>query len=166
MLKHVLLRHPGQDMSRIEFGMKVRKFCKSSFERQVLEAVIIQEERKEHFIMNFKSEYNRCSLPRLSTKFGEQEIKDLVQQQELDKKDEELLDNKIPEMRKHLNKTRLNPTKESGPKLKRRKVGNSDYISIGEIWGKPDVSKPAKTKLDLNENPRGSKVAKVDDPTP
>ena len=162
MLKHVLLHHPGQEMFSIEFGMKIRKFCKSSFERQVLEAVTIQEERKEHFLMNSKSEYNRCSLPRLSTKFGEQEIKDLVQEQETDKKDEEWLDKKIREMRKHLNKTRLHPTKEGGPKPKRRKVGDSDYVSIGEIWGKPDMSKPAKTKLEMDENSRSLKMAKVD----
>ena len=119
--------------------------------------------------MNSKSEYNRCSLPRLSTKFGEQELKDLVQEQELDKKDEEWLDKKIREMRKHLNKTRLHPTKAGGPNPKRRKVGSSDYVSIGEIWGKPDVSKPAKTKLDVDENPknpRSPKMAKVDDLSP
>ena len=166
MLKHVLLHHPGQEMFSIEFGMKIRKFCKFSFERQVHEAVTIQEERKEHFLMNSKSEYNRCSLPRLSTKFGEQEIKDLVQEQETDKKDEEWLDKKIREMRKHLNKTRLHPTKEGGPKPKRRKVGDSDYVSIGEIWGKPDMSKPAKTKLEMDENPRSLKMAKVDDLSP
>ena len=166
MLKHILLHHPGQEMLSIEFDMKIRKFCKTSFERQVLEAVTIQQEKNNHHLMNSKSEYNRCSLPRLSTKLGEKEIKELVQEQEIDKKDEEFLDKRIRELRKQLNKKRLHPTKETGPKPKRRKVGNSDYVSIGEIWGKPDMSKPAKFKMVKDENPKNPKVAKIDKISP
>ena len=39
-------------------------------------------------------------------------------------------------------------------------------MSIGEIWGKPDVSKPTKTKLvenGLDTNPRKPKEAKLDE---
>ena len=42
-------------------------------ERQILESVLIQKAR-EHKIMNNKSEYNRCALPRLTAKLGERDM--------------------------------------------------------------------------------------------
>ena len=76
---------------------------------------------------------------------GDQEIKEYNLEQEQEKHEEENLEKKIRILRKEFNKSRMHPTKESGPKPKRRKVGNTDYVSIGEIWGKPDMSKPTKT---------------------
>ena len=104
MLKHVLTHHPNEDMLSVEFGMSVKKFCKSSFERQILESVTIQHERNNHHLMNSKSEYNRCSLPRLSTKMGDQEIKEYNLEQEQEKHEEENLEKKIRILRKELNK--------------------------------------------------------------
>ena len=75
--------------------MRVRKYCKTSFERQILESVTIQQEKNRHQIMNSKSEYNRCSLPRISTKMGEQELKELRQEQENYKIEEEAVGKKI-----------------------------------------------------------------------
>ena len=46
--------------------MRVVKFTRSSFDRQILEAVLIDQEKSLNNIMNAKSEYNRSSLPRLS----------------------------------------------------------------------------------------------------
>ena len=40
----------------------------------MLESVLIQEERKQHMVMNSKSEYSRCSLPRLTTRIGSSEM--------------------------------------------------------------------------------------------
>ena len=147
MLKHVVLHHPDKNILDIEFSMKVKKYCKTSFERQILESVTIQQEKNRHQIMNSKSEYNRCSLPRISTKMGEQELKELRQEQEKDKIEEEAVGKKIRALRKELNKSRLHPTKESGPKPKRRKVGETDYVSIKDIWSKPPMSKPTKNKI-------------------
>ena len=70
LLKHVAQYHQGVPMKEIKFGMKVRRYARSALERQVLESVLIQEERKNHHLMNSKSEYNRCSLPRLTTRIG------------------------------------------------------------------------------------------------
>ena len=42
MLRHLIEMHPGEERSQVEFGIKVLRFTKSSFERQVLESVIIQ----------------------------------------------------------------------------------------------------------------------------
>ena len=119
MLKHAVLHHPDKKILDIEFSMRVRKFCKTSFERQILESVTIQQEKNCHHIMNSKSEYNRCSLPRISTKMGEQELKELRQEQDNNKIEEEAINKKIRTLRKELNKSRLHPTKESGPKAKR-----------------------------------------------
>ena len=72
--------------------------------------------------MNSKSEYNRCLLPRLSTKMGENEYKEYNIKLEKDKQKEEIMDKKIRELRNEANKKRSYPTKETGPKPKRRKV--------------------------------------------
>ena len=50
---------------------------------------------------------------------GEQELKELRQEQDNNKIEEEAINKKIRTLRKELNKSRLHPTKESGPKAKR-----------------------------------------------
>ena len=75
MLKHIVLNHPEQEPDKIKFGMRILRTCKTSFERQIHESVIIQQEREQHNILNSRSEYNRCSLPRISTHLGESEYK-------------------------------------------------------------------------------------------
>ena len=145
MLKHAIIDHPGEDMSLVKFGMKVVKYCQSSFERQVLESVLIQSERKHHNILNSRSEYNRCSLPRLSTKMGEDSYKEFGQEIENEKNEELRIEKKIRELRKEKNKARLHPTKKVGPK--RRKINEeNNYITINEIWGKPPVATQIKNK--------------------
>ena len=57
----------------IKFGIRAIQHCRSSFERQILEACKIQEERKKHKILNSKSEYNRSAVPRIITKLGDRE---------------------------------------------------------------------------------------------
>ena len=166
MLKHVLSQHPGQDILSIEFNMKVHKYCKTSFERQVLESVTIQHERNKHELMNSKSEYNRCSLPRLSTKMGETEYKEYNQSLEQEKLEEEALEKQIRNLRKTQNKTRLHPTKESGPKPKRRKIENEKYVSIEDIWGKPEKTKQEKSKISSDDNPKPSKTPKMAEKSP
>ena len=143
MLKHAILNHPEQDISEVKFGMKVVQFCKTSFERQILESVVIQKERHDHNILNSKTEYNRCSLPRLTTQLGEQELKKYAKELE---KEEDLVEKKIREMRKDRNKKRLHPTKETGNPMKRRKVNESEFVSINEIWGRPEKKSPVKSK--------------------
>ena len=58
-----------------------------SFERQVYEGVRIQRERRKHEILNSKSEFNRCALPRLEVKFeGEDKGKKSKERLEEEKK--------------------------------------------------------------------------------
>ena len=80
MLRHALDRHEGEKMKEIRFGMIVLQFTKTSFERQILESVTIQQNRHHH-ILNSRMEYNRCSIPRLSTRLGDREYKQYEKEQ-------------------------------------------------------------------------------------
>ena len=73
MLKHMLEMHSEEEIKDVEFGAKVIRFTRTAFERQVMESVLIQEEREQHHILNSKLEYNRCSFPRMTAKLGENE---------------------------------------------------------------------------------------------
>ena len=70
MLKHYFDQHAGEEVSSMRFGCRIIKQASSAFNRQISESVYIQENAKRHSILNSKSEYNRCALPRLSTKLG------------------------------------------------------------------------------------------------
>ena len=51
LLKHIVDKHEKENPGEIEFGLRVLKYTRSSFERQILESVIIQQER-HHFLLN------------------------------------------------------------------------------------------------------------------
>merc|ERR1712055_515339 len=92
-------------LKEVEFGMKILKFHKSSFERQIDEAVKIQYNRN-HKILNSKSEFNRCKLPRLGLKWGGKEFNS---EKEMDKEIDEMektLEEKIRQLRKRRSKER------------------------------------------------------------
>ena len=75
MLRHLIYVHEEEEdhWANIRFGMKILKNTRTSFERQILESVLIQKARKNN-IMNNKAEYNRCALPRLTAKLGEKDL--------------------------------------------------------------------------------------------
>ena len=105
MLRHVLDQHEGESITSIEFGMETVRFTRTSFERQILESVTIQQ-NTDHFLLNSRSEYNRCSLPRLSTKLGDSDYKRYEKELEEAKKKEEEIEGRIREMRKKRNQLR------------------------------------------------------------
>ena len=106
MLKHAIEKHGEEEnLTNIKFGVKVLRYTKRAFERQVIESVLIQENR-DHHILNSKSEYNRCSLPRLTAKLGEREWKSKEKEERREKEHELELERKIMEMRKARNLTR------------------------------------------------------------
>ena len=47
LLKHVAHYHQGVPMEEIRFGMRVKRYARTALERQVLESVLIQDERQE-----------------------------------------------------------------------------------------------------------------------
>ena len=75
LLKHVLDKHEGETLDEVDFRMKVVRYHKSPFERQIHESVLIQAS-KSHYLLNSKMEYNRWQIPRISIKMGEREIKE------------------------------------------------------------------------------------------
>ena len=99
MLKHILDKHEGE----VKFQMQAVKFHRSAFERQVHEAVLIQANRG-HNILNSRSEYNRCALPRLGTKLGERETKEKEVEEE-ERKEQEL-EERIRNLRKERQRKR------------------------------------------------------------
>ena len=74
MLRHLLEMHRGEERSSVEFGMKVLSFKRSSFDRQIHESVLIQDNRDQH-LMNNRAEFNRCAIPRLVSKLGDKDMK-------------------------------------------------------------------------------------------
>ena len=165
MLKHCIGVHENSDMGEIQFGMKVIQYSKSSFERQIRESVQIQAERKDHHLLNSRSEYNRCSVPRLSAQMGDSEYKKVEKEIEEEKRKEEKLEYKIRQMRKEKTKARLPPTKASGPAKKRRKLETTEYVTIEEIWGEPEYTEPEKRK-DTTEQEQESKRQRTTGPRP
>ena len=153
MLKHIVNSHPEQDPKEVHFGMKIIRTCKTSFERQVYESVAIQQEREQHHLLNSRSEYNRCSLPRLSTQLGENEYNKLNKELNNEKQQEELLESKIRNLRKQRNKERLMPVKSENMGTKRRKINiNNEYITIQEIWGEPGKTEQTTRKAENNHD--------------
>ena len=73
MMKHVSESHPNDKTEDIKFGMSVVKQHFSSFSRQIHEAVLIYRDTN---ILNSKSQYNRCQVPRLSVVIGDKVVQD------------------------------------------------------------------------------------------
>ena len=63
MLKHAVIHHEAR-VDDVKFKVEIIRNHKSAFERQLHEAVEILLHNKGN-LMNSKSEYNRCSVPRL-----------------------------------------------------------------------------------------------------
>ena len=116
MLRHMLEMHRGEERSEIEFGVKVLRFTRSSFERQILESVLIQNSR-DHHILNSRSEFNRCAIPRLVTKLGEKEMKLWREKDKEMEKIEEKIEEEIRMLKKERNRDRAGH-QEGTPTLK------------------------------------------------
>ena len=87
MMKHIAIKHSDKDIDDVKFGMRVISYTRTALERQILESVKIQEEKKKHWILNSRAEYSRCTIPRLTAKMGDKEV-DKIRKEE--KKIEEL----------------------------------------------------------------------------
>ena len=127
--------------------MFVLEYKRTAFERQIAEAVVIQNEAEKTELLNSKSEYNSSCLPRLVTRIGDKEWEKAL---EKEKKAEEIVEMKIRELRKKNNKARLTTEKEKPNK--RQKTSENTYINIRETWGPPPPSAPIKNKCVEEEN--------------
>ena len=68
--KHWVNKHQGK---QTKFSFKILNFFSSALERQVAEAVRILKTGAER-ILNSRGEFNRCSLPRITTKEEVEEV--------------------------------------------------------------------------------------------
>ena len=103
MLKHYLISHPEDAPSDMIFRIKILGFSRSAYERQIKESVVIQTNRR-HTLLNSKSEFNRCSLPRGTVKMGEWDINEMARMNEQDRRAEDALEKVITEMKKQSKK--------------------------------------------------------------
>ena len=71
MFKHWQNEHENEE--KPQFSMKILRRHRSAFVRQINEAVLIEMHCEQDQILNSKSEYNRCQIPRLSVKIGERD---------------------------------------------------------------------------------------------
>ena len=107
-----------------------------------MESVCIQQ-NTNHNILNSRSEYNRCSLPRLSTRLGDKEYKKYEKELEEEVRKEETLENRIREMRKNRNKNRRSRHQQTQPSAKRRKTGEETYTRTCRVWN-PEWEEPVE----------------------
>ena len=131
MLKHIIEKHgEEEDPDKTQFGVRVVRYTRRAFERQIIESVLIQEERS-HFILNSKSEYNRCSLPRLTANLGNREWKKRRKEEEEEKEREAALERVITTMRKERNYRRKGETnKQDEPADKRRRISKEEWKRV------------------------------------
>ena len=161
MLRHVLDMHEGEPIAGIRFGIEIVRFTRTSWERQMLESVIIQQSTS-HNLLNSKSEYNRCSLPRLSTRMGENEYKKYEKQQELEKRKQEFLESRIRDMRKTRNKNRKSRTQKTAPPPKRRKTGQETFTVQCTEW----ETRMEKNDPENNKNSQEKRKKDLKNPAP
>ena len=140
ILKHHLIHHGAEGEPK--FIMKVVKFYRTALSRQVAEAVRIKRRGE---VLNSRTEYNRCSIQRLTLEQnipqdtgGEQDqgyggAGDEWTEQWLEKRDAADKENRASLGRVQLKvmpKRKEQATTENVKRTKRRK-----YVVLGEEWG-------------------------------
>ena len=158
LLKHLLDIHEDEDHTGVKFGVRVVMFTQSSFERQLQESVVIQQERHHHHLLNSRSEYNRCAVPRLTSKIGDNQYKKYEKEIEEEKEKEEILESKIRKMRKERNRGRKPNKNRDQPTSKRVKLDDNTYKPVRDNWGKPaQKEKGEKRKGEEEQFPKAGK---------
>ena len=94
MLKHYFDKHHDEELEMMKFGARMEKQTRSAFNREIGESVVIQS-NKDHHLLNSKSEFNRCALPRLTAKLGEVTLASLEKEKKEEKEKEDELRRKI-----------------------------------------------------------------------
>jgi hypothetical protein len=110
--------------------MKVVKYHKSSFERQVQESVLIQSNRS-HWLLNSKSEFNRCAIPRLGMKMGDRDYEEKRDEIQEEEKREAVIEEKIRNLKKERNRKR-NPRRPDKNQPVRKKSRLDEELTNDE----------------------------------
>ena len=149
MLKHLSDEHPDSSPKEIKFGMSVIKQHKTSFDRMIFESVLIY--RGGSNILNSKSEFSRCQVPRLSVMVGE------GQQNEVDQKtnNEVFKLKRRPKRRRDYDGVETNSSDKEGSGHVNSTSSDSKVLSnsqaVGEILSHNNAKKvKANPEPDLN----------------
>ena len=146
IMKHFLDMHEGERMEDIKFGMRICKAANSAFDRQIAESVLIQANKTDHFILNSKSEYNRCALPRLTAKIGNYTLDELEEGKKKEKEEERKLTQKLRNLKMLKSKERREtPTNMTMPAEKKRKIDQHFNVRVLQKKEKLDGNKNNKT---------------------
>ena len=96
ILKHHVTHHPELKLGEVKIRFETHKKCQTSFRRQISEAVAIKLSTSDHNKTNInnKFEYTRCILPDIGA----------LDPEEVEKKREEELDEKIDRLREEVRK--------------------------------------------------------------
>ena len=123
-------------------------------------------------LLNSKSEYNQCAIPRLTSKQGENQYRKWEEDEREEKKKEELLEIKIRKLRKDRNKKRREEEADSDvqnkdqakPTQKKRKIGEKYKEQEEKEKGQQDIRVLVARMESVGGAEDGSK--KLEDPTP
>ena len=142
MTKHVEQIHKGEEP---QFMMRVVKFHRSALSRQIAEAVRIRRRGGEGAVLNSRSEFNRCFIPRLRL-VEEEEIKER-EQMEIEEEEEvhgELLDREEQWARTK----NIKRSKEQTHKWKPGSKGGKRPAKLSKVVepGAEDGGRPSKKK--------------------
>ena len=119
MLKHFFACHEGEELKDMKFGMRIVKVHRSAFNRQISESVEIQNQKMKHEILNSKSEYNRCALPRLTARIGDENYKKIDSIRRDKKEKEHELERRIRDL-----KVKQSRNRREEPGIKQQPEGN------------------------------------------
>ena len=113
------------------------------------------QENRHHHLLNSRSEYNRCAVPRLMCKLGDNAFKKYEKeiQKDLDKEEEQI--SKIRQLAKTRNRNR---NKLAAPPPKRRKLD----MGFENTTNPPEQSNPEKRKSDTQETGPTTKKRRTD----
>ena len=154
MVYHQNMEHGGEPP---KFILRPVSFFKSALTRQIAEAVRIRRRGGEGSILNSKSEYNRCHIPRLQLEEQEQEEELKRREQEEKEEQEQAVEEQILEWEQIRTIDISREQRKKGAKLtekshkrreqgvegeKERKVKRRKFKLLAENWG--DEEKPTE----------------------
>ena len=128
MIKHYFEYHEKEELENMEFGMKILRTPKTAFNRQISESVLIQSNKSKHNILNSRSEYNRCALPRLTAKLGDETYDKIDKIKKEERVAEQNLERKIRNLKVQRSKSRREILgRQDQPASKKRRTGELTY---------------------------------------
>ena len=157
MAKHKMMEHLEEE---VVFSMKVLKQHRSAFERQVIEAVLIEME-DDGSLLNSKGGFNRCALPRLQVVIGDKsaeteerltafhDILTSQQRKSVSKKTEDTSLPISPQKKKFKQDSVRNVRVERGKQKVRKKMDPNDRMKEAKAKAR---MKTKITKLNENKN--------------